>query len=78
MGKKGKKSTITMHTWAISRIKGTPAVEIGWVDAPDAETAIMEAIERTKFEMVVNLTTAKNGPCEIPPGLLIRADEVIE
>jgi hypothetical protein len=24
-----------LHTWAISRIKGTPAVEIGWVDAPD-------------------------------------------
>jgi hypothetical protein len=36
MGKKGKKSTTT-HTWAISHIKGTPAVEIGWVDAPDAE-----------------------------------------
>ena len=35
-----------MHTWAISRIKGTPAVEIGWVDAPDAETAIKEAIKR--------------------------------
>jgi hypothetical protein len=34
------------HTWAISRIKGTPAVEIGWVDAPDAETAIKEAIQR--------------------------------
>jgi hypothetical protein len=46
MAQKGKKSTITMHTWAISRIKGTPAVEIGWVDAPDAETAIKEAIER--------------------------------
>jgi hypothetical protein len=35
-----------MHTWAISRIKGTPAVEIGWVDAPDGETAIKEAIKR--------------------------------
>jgi hypothetical protein len=46
MGKKGKKSITTMHTWAISRIKGTPAVEIGWVDAPDAETAIKEAIKR--------------------------------
>jgi hypothetical protein len=46
MAKKGKKSTTTMHTWAISRIKGTPAVEVGWVDAPDAETAIKEAIER--------------------------------
>ena len=30
----------------ISRIKGTPAVEIGWVDAPDAATAIKEAIKR--------------------------------
>jgi len=46
MAKKGKKSTTTMHTWAISRIKGTPAVEVGWVDAPYAETAINEAIER--------------------------------
>jgi hypothetical protein len=26
--------------------EGQPAVEIGWVDAPDAETAIKEAIER--------------------------------
>jgi hypothetical protein len=41
-----KKLTITMHTWAISRIKGTPAVEIGWVDAPDTATAIKEAIKR--------------------------------
>ena len=41
-----KPATITTHTWAISRIKGTPAVEIGWVDAPDAETAIKEAIQR--------------------------------
>jgi hypothetical protein len=46
MAKKGKKSTTTMHTWAILRIKGTPAVEVGWVDAPDAATAIKEAIER--------------------------------
>jgi len=42
----GKKSTTTMHTWAISRIKGTPAVEIGWVDAPDAESAIKKAIDQ--------------------------------
>jgi len=40
-----KPATITTHTWAISRTK-TPAVEIGWVDAPDAETAIKEAIQR--------------------------------
>jgi hypothetical protein len=34
------------NTWAISRIKGLPAVEIGWVDAPDAKTALKEAISR--------------------------------
>jgi hypothetical protein len=35
-----------MHTWAISHIKGTPAVTIGRVEAPDAESAIEEAIKR--------------------------------
>jgi hypothetical protein len=56
----GKKPTTPMHTWAISRIKGTPAVEIGWVDVPDAETAInlrdhrsraAEAVGRTEGEV---------------------------
>jgi hypothetical protein len=34
------------RTWLISRIKSTPAVVLGYVDAPDAESAIKEAIER--------------------------------
>jgi hypothetical protein len=34
-----------LFRWRITRIRSTPAVEVGTVEAPDAEQAIKEAIK---------------------------------
>lgn len=60
---------------ALDRIEGTAYERFSLKNSPGAKLPIEQPL---KFELAVNLKTAKAIGVELPTSILLRADEVIE
>jgi putative ABC transport system substrate-binding protein len=63
---------------AVARAQQPAIPVVGWLLGGPLPTAELPVQLPTKFEMVVNLKTAKSLGLTVPQSILLSADEVIE